>query len=445
MAPSLALLALLLAVAVSSAEAVVTVRGLGTRGASAAHGAARSVARGGGNGRGGDGHGHREEVGDAQPTCSCDCCDVRNRRPDESLDLARVACKPSQGHSADMCGMQCTPGEEDNVLGSAAADNVLDYSRFCFFECKPAQGLESPPATQCLALTEDDVKLIMDKDGNAMDPSIVYGHNGRPVEDRPSASLLAKKQPSPEVQAVVDETTKGRKQAKKEQMDARKNAQEVRSFEEKRQRDLYDDLRGRVSSGTDPYAIVARLHESAARGKASAQRAAKAAQEANEAFKEAHLVNWQAGLDAAETAVKGMRTEAADAAYAAGHPPTPWSARAAAATMAAAKPYLDTVQAGEESAQQWDAMAASTESQASALMAQEQSLQAESSALAQSGQQEIAMFKFEQAKTVAKKAAEFETAAKKMRGSAEAARTSAKMWYMIAGAAGAGAGASVPR
>ena len=69
--------------------------------------------------------------------------------------------------------------------------------------------------------------------------------------------------------------------------------------------------------------------------------------------------------------VKGMRTEAADAAYAAGHPPTPWSARAAAATMAAAKPYLDTVQAGEESAQQWDAMAASTESQASALMAQE--------------------------------------------------------------------------
>lgn len=81
-------------------------------------------------------------------------------------------------------------------------DQVLDYQRFCFYECKPAKGIFSPPRTACVELDDIDVTRSLDKAGNAMDPATIYqrpyrAHDGKTYLKRPglpSASLVAAKE-----------------------------------------------------------------------------------------------------------------------------------------------------------------------------------------------------------------------------------------------------------
>lgn len=113
---------------------------------------------------------------DDQPTCSCDCCNVASRRPDEFVDDASIKCVPSDDHPRDQCGEFCSVAEEDHVLGQTAEDGSLDYQRFCFFECKPASGTVSLAGTQCLALDPNEAEKVVDHSGNAVDPAIVYAH-----------------------------------------------------------------------------------------------------------------------------------------------------------------------------------------------------------------------------------------------------------------------------
>lgn len=119
--------------------------------------------------------------GDDQPTCSCDCCNVASRRPDEFVADASIKCVPSDDHPRDQCGEFCSVASEDgnvvdHVLGQTAEDGSLDYQRFCFFECKPASGTVSLAGTQCLALEPDEAEKVVDHSGNAVDPAIVYAH-----------------------------------------------------------------------------------------------------------------------------------------------------------------------------------------------------------------------------------------------------------------------------
>eukprot|EP00928_Gymnodinium_smaydae_P070219 TRINITY_DN54110_c0_g1_i1.p1 TRINITY_DN54110_c0_g1~~TRINITY_DN54110_c0_g1_i1.p1 ORF type:complete len:361 (-),score=61.76 TRINITY_DN54110_c0_g1_i1:90-1172(-) len=134
--------------------------------------------------RGGSGRlgrrGLRAAAREERPTCSCDCCDVVERRPDEVVNGVSIKCSPAAGHSEDVCGSECAPAQGDRILGEVAQDGGLDYQRFCFFECKPAEGVTSPVTTQCVALEDSDVRLILDPAGNALDPASVYA--------RPSSS-----------------------------------------------------------------------------------------------------------------------------------------------------------------------------------------------------------------------------------------------------------------
>lgn len=124
--------------------------------------------------RGAAGGALRGTAGDDQSMCSCDCCDVVERRPDEVSAGVGVKCAPSAAHSQDVCGEQCSPGEDDLVLQVEGEQTTLDYLRFCFFECKPAEGISSPVRTQCIALDSTDVRRVLDPGGNAMDPAFLY-------------------------------------------------------------------------------------------------------------------------------------------------------------------------------------------------------------------------------------------------------------------------------
>lgn len=108
-----------------------------------------------------------------EPDCSCDCCDVVERRPDEYVAGAGVKCAPSDQHSGDMCGEMCLPRANDLAL-AASSQGSVEYLRFCFFECKPAAGVESPVGTQCVVLEEAEQRQILDSQGNPSDPAILY-------------------------------------------------------------------------------------------------------------------------------------------------------------------------------------------------------------------------------------------------------------------------------
>lgn len=132
-------------------------------------------------GRGQKQLGHQLRAGDEpdaddQPTCSCDCCNVASRRPDEVVADASVKCVPSDDHPREQCGEFCSVSSDDQVLAQAAEDKSLDYQRFCFFECKPASGTVSLAGTQCLALDSSEAEKVVDRSGNAVDPAIVYAH-----------------------------------------------------------------------------------------------------------------------------------------------------------------------------------------------------------------------------------------------------------------------------
>lgn len=124
------------------------------------------------------------------PKCSCDCCNVAERRaveePPDYSDV-HIKCVPSDEHGPEVCGSQCAAADNDALLGATAEGAVLDMLRFCFFECKPGEGVASPLSTQCLALEDSEVQRVMDKSGNAVDPAVIYG---RSSEWYPPASAL---------------------------------------------------------------------------------------------------------------------------------------------------------------------------------------------------------------------------------------------------------------
>lgn len=130
----------------------------------------------------------RRGEGDELAQCNCDCCSTVRRLPEESEAGVKVKCAPSQDHSSDECSQQCQPPAGDRLLHIRG--NVLDYQRYCFFECKPAEGPSAPVSTQCIALDLKDIEKTEDN-GHARDPAIIYQ-----AAQHKAALVLAKKQPT---------------------------------------------------------------------------------------------------------------------------------------------------------------------------------------------------------------------------------------------------------
>lgn len=141
---------------------------------------------------------------DTPSECSCDCCDVIERRPAEVVNGAAVTCAPSKARGAE-CSDQCQTAQGDTVL--AAAGDTMDVARFCFFECKPTKGYHAKVGTSCLALDAEERRALTDRSGNAIDPALI-------PEKKPEAAktedqeFVAKLKPSfVQLEALVSRET----------------------------------------------------------------------------------------------------------------------------------------------------------------------------------------------------------------------------------------------
>jgi len=315
----------------------------------------------------------RGSAGDDQLLCSCDCCDVVARRPDEASAGVGVKCSPSVEHSQDVCGEQCRPGENDLVF-RVAEEQSLDYQRFCFFECKPAAGILSPVRTQCIALDSADVRRVLDPGGNAMDPAFLYSRpswpGGNPAvvpplsipARLPSQSLLAansKLHGNRTQQPAVGVPPSGAsvpgspdavdpEEALKKANGEGGLAETMGAVSVEAARSL-GSLQANASlaeaaRSLDPYAVVADLHAAALGATSAAAGATIAAEQAAQSYKLAAKSNWMIALEAAKAEVlRWNATAAAKPASDKLKAENSWQRKAAEAAHEASQPWISAL------------------------------------------------------------------------------------------------------
>jgi len=259
------------------------------------------------------------------PLCSCDCCSVALRRPEERKDnIQSFKCAPSQEHSPDLCGPQCRPSDE--AVGFLAKDRLLDYTRFCFYDCKPSQGHLSLLASQCLSLKDFELREALDADGNVMDPSFLYDAPTQPV-------ALAASPEDPKAKKVF---MKARKAFKKLE-----NATE--DVEDLWESDVATEI---PDASHDPLVAASAAHRAALSAGTAAFEAKRAAERSIEALKTGRNETWMAAMWQGNEALNMMKRNDFRQATAASRPdaPVPWRLRAAEAARHAAAPYLEAQQ-----------------------------------------------------------------------------------------------------
>lgn len=357
----------------------------------------------------GDSSGEGSE--DPPAFCSCDCCTVVSRRPDEIVAGASIKCSPSHDHGPDTCGEQCAITEDDRVLLSETEGDGLDYERFCFFECKPAAGLASAVGEQCLILDPRDAQNVVDKHGSATDPAFVYGtssvalpvaggsspamvaltlaRNVASKADIAAAPAAAPVTPEDAIKAATD----GRYQAQTQEQGALTEARRTRAHE----------ITEAAGGAGQTFSSINAIRASVQNGQASASRAAANAASAASAFKEARQLNWQTALNTASSAVDQLRAQVRTEAEVAVQPPPgeAWRKKASKAAAIASKPYLDSVRDAQQAVFDYSARASAEATQARALEKQSQGLTEIANALNQVGRTTEAQAKIREARILA--------------------------------------------
>jgi len=382
---------------------------------------------------------------DDLPACSCDCCDVVARRPDEFVNEVHVKCSPSHGHSSDVCGEQCAPREDDPILGNVAQNRMLDYQRFCFFECKPGDGswLTSPAGTQCVALEDAEAHQVLDVHGNAMDPASIFGREGTVVrtalllstaQHRGEASAGAPApapgpaqraagtddEPSPEeIAKIIKTVSKGRQQAQDREKAAETSAE--------------DALRLAMQfTKSDPLAAIRTIETAADRSRKAAERSRQVASQAGQAAQSGQQSAWEEALNAADVKVMNLRQEARRKAEADAHVPKLWREYAAEAVQKASKPYLDSVKQAQQVAQQWDLRASEAFDEARSLTQQALQRKADQEASLKAGDTQQAMAESLEVEYLEDRAKTLTGSARQMHGTAKDAAKTANQWYKTA-------------
>eukprot|EP00746_Dinoflagellata_sp_MGD_P167906 gnl/MRDRNA2_/MRDRNA2_98889_c0_seq1.p1 gnl/MRDRNA2_/MRDRNA2_98889_c0~~gnl/MRDRNA2_/MRDRNA2_98889_c0_seq1.p1 ORF type:complete len:317 (-),score=96.26 gnl/MRDRNA2_/MRDRNA2_98889_c0_seq1:266-1216(-) len=242
--------------------------------------------------------------------CSCDCCNAVRRLPDESAAGVKVKCAPSHDHSSDMCANQCQPPAGDRLL--YVRGNVLDYQRYCFFECKPAEGPSAPVSTQCVALDFKDIEKTADH-GHARDPAIIY----QSVLHK--AALVSTKKAPPSEKEAKMEALRGIKQSAFEGNEAFQEAKVTRGIEAKTAQSMNEMLRDHLESDSDeaptfgakdPFAAIHDIREMSVTAGESAEKAGEAAQAALAALKKARKLTWSNAVDEAQVGMQNVVAQA---------------------------------------------------------------------------------------------------------------------------------------
>lgn len=337
--------------------------------------------------------GDPSDEGRDQPSCSCDCCDVVRRIPGEIQFGAGIKCSPSVQHSSDMCGAQCSPDKEDTVL----KDAVVDFERFCFFECRPAAGPKAPEKSQCVAFNEAEAAKISDKDGNPMDPAFLYGmdklklSNQRPVMKGALLSSASRLAAAPagapagagpagaepggpdavDPKAAKTAALKGRASAEKEGKDASKEAAALREMEHAKQQELNTALKasGNGVVTLDPFAAIQDLSVAAVKARVDAEKASLIAAQAVSAYDKGRQKVWKLALGEAGKEVLRWKKHAEDKAkseWEARIAPT-WQSRALKAAQKASKPYIEGLLRAQDSVKLYNGKGFATAQAASSL------------------------------------------------------------------------------
>jgi hypothetical protein len=245
-------------------------------------------------------------------TCSCDCCQVSARRSDEKTKQTGVKCAVAE--TSTHCDTQCLPRSHDTILGLFAQDQVLDTTRFCFYECKPAAGRSAPVESACLSLEEQEASYLLDKDGNLMDPAALY---------EPGYALLAKKATPADVEKGLDA------------INSALNATEEH-LEKLRHSEEQTRVPG-VIDVTDPLAVAADVTEKAKATEEIARSSAREADLALQALKIGRRANWRSAMFVANRQIRGLHRKEMQEH---GPTPTPWRDLASKAARDASRPYL---------------------------------------------------------------------------------------------------------
>lgn len=402
---------------------------------------------------------------DSQPACSCDCCDVVRRIPGEIAAGASVKCSPNHQHSEDMCAAQCTTDNEDKVL----QDEVVDMQRFCFFECKPADGRNAPDQSQCVAFSAQEASQTIDPAGNPIDPAFLYGpaqqdappasffRNGPPTASNGSptgsfsngvyripASLLSKtsraSQPdgskdagspdSVDPAAAKKMATQGRSNADQQTKDASAEAARLRDMESKKMDDIHKALKesGDGVLVLDPFAAIQDLNAAAMHARVSAEEAAVIASKAVKAYDGGRKKIWKLALSEAGKEVLRWKAHAEKGAkdlWEAQHKPT-WQTVAVKKAQKASKPYIEGLLRNQESVKLYTEKGFALAKSATALWKEAQADAAKANALprgtiAQANEANSAMLdardKAKQAQTMALESRQFfATAAETRKG-----------------------------
>lgn len=333
-------------------------------------------------------------------SCSCECCSVASRRADERTAGASVKCAPADGHSSEMCTDQCTPSPDDKVLGLVAEDQLLDYSRFCFYECKPADGVQSLVSTQCLAFEAGEAERVVDAQGNPMDPAFLYAKVPEEAKKQlahadQAAMLLRTGEPGdPEgvdLEEAHEEGLDGRAAAKDAAEKSRKSLGRLSKDK------VANDIPG-LTNSDDPLLLASRSRDHAARAQELADKAEEDAEQSIEALKSGRNETWMAAMWSANKGLNMMRRT--DHRLATMHETAskPWRALSAYASRGAAAPYLQNAQYYEQTAPALQREAAyNAMRQAKQLREKAEALDAEGDILKRKGLVEEAKLKAEHA------------------------------------------------
>lgn len=346
----------------------------------------------------------------------------------------KVKCSPSTAHVDDnnenLCADQCAPDPDDRILKTAVAE-VIDYQRFCFYECKPERGPTSPPGSQCVSLAEADLEVLGDREGNAADPAKLFV--ARPAKRTalvaaPAGAPAGAQSPGP-TESPEYVAKKGWAQARLKAVGARTQAAAGREVEQQAASELNGRLRAQglivdpthepddssISAG--PYATIADIHEAMIKTGQAAEGAAELAQRAVAAVHRARKRSWKAALDEGQASMVRVREEAeakakADAALAE-RLTNRNEIKAAAAAAKAVQPYFLSMLRAQQTAKDYRARAESVASEAMALDSKAKSLAKEANMENQAGHSAVAQTDILSAREVASEA---QALAKQARG-----------------------------
>lgn len=247
------------------------------------------------------------------PTCTCDCCNTVPRRVDEVMLGVEIKCAPSAIHGPDMCQEMCAADDTDKVLPTNQGN--LDYMRFCFFECKPVNGLQTALDAECSPLTTQDLKFVIDPTGNANDPAIAMV---REVQAAAQAAAQAARQKQATLLARKSDPKLAKLHAE--------NAIRTATFEGGVARDLSDATRNNEEEKAEaqhevlkkniedmrkkpPIDAVLEIHEAMMAAGEAARNAGIAAQTSLKTLKEGRNLAWTTAVDVGEGAMQEVRTE----------------------------------------------------------------------------------------------------------------------------------------